>query len=320
MHPLRQIPTECFPSAVLAVPFRRGGSIRDVSLTLVFYGLLVFNVPRKTNLLTLRVSIFGYLQVPRGHTVPTIAKSKRISFPPTEGSSSNSKKATTQHQIRRPPFKSSGNIAPLEREKPSTTENDTQHSQGGSLHSIELENHQELKTIGVPTSAPPPPPFTNRSTRVMKLNAVPLKMLSPVLSKNAFQQEQQQLRQQQQQPLLSPFPDSDARTQIFELIVGRLAFCGLFGTLLVFVFTGQTLPQQIQAYPDNIFLVTIAVLSASFALVKEKTRTVGGNNSGIQVQFLPALSSIDIEKWIGRVAMLGFGSLLAWQLLSSSSS
>jgi len=248
-----------------------------------------------------------------------VAKSARTSSPAngtgnnTHSSGGNNKKATAHHQLRRPPSNSSGNISILERAKPLTTENDSLNSERSSLESVELEK-EELETIAAPSSATP---TARINTQVMKLNAVPLKMLSPVLSKDAFQQKQQQGQQREQpQPDLS-LPGSDG-LQILELIVGRVAFCGLFGTLFVSICTGQTLPQQIGAYPDNIFLMSIAMLLASFAVVKRRTSIEEGNNKDIRLQFVPALSSIDVEKWIGRVAMLGFGGLLAWQLLSSS--
>ncbi|KAL4527970.1 hypothetical protein Ndes2526B_g07760 [Nannochloris sp. 'desiccata'] len=283
MHPLPQVTTECLPTTARTVPPRRGCSIRDV---------------------------------PRGYTVRIIAKSARLSSPAHGSSkSAGNKKTTTHHQLRRPPSNTSGNIAPLERVRPPTRENGTLYSEEGSLDSVELEKKEEEK-LGV--MAPPTvSPTTSRGTQLMKLNAVPLEMLSPVLSKDAFQQEQRQGQQKQPRAVLS-FPGSDGR-QITELIVGRLALCGLFGTLLVFFFTGQTLPQQIVAYPDNIFLVSIAVLSASFAVENTRTSEEGENNKEIRLQFLPALSSIYVEEWIGRVAMLGFGSFFAWQLLFSSS-
>jgi hypothetical protein len=217
------------------------------------------------------------------------------------------------HQVRRPPYNSSGNIAPLERVRspPVPRENEEE----SKLPALEQEkddeeNAREYEILTTNTAL---------CTQLMSLNALPIDMLSPALSNKTFQSQQQQEQQLQlQQPLVFPGADS---SQITELIVGRLALCGLFGSGIVYMFNGQTLPEQIVAYPDNIILVTLAVLSASLALVeKTKEEREEGNKYGIKLQYLPALSSLGVEKWIGRLAMLGFSSILAWQLLFTSSS
>ena len=257
--------------------------------------------------------------------------------------------AAPGHQVRRPPSNTSGNIAPLERVRSPTREN-TNYNQT-SLDSIEKESELDAmqeeeaatSSIAIETLNHPP---TLQGTHLGSLTALPLQMLSPALSKNIFsdldttlestedgngqenilpavevilsssyrQKKQRELQQQQQKEEIVAWPTSGT-PQIAEFVFGRLALCGLLGTSFVTLFTGETLSQQIMTYPDNILLISLAVLSASLKLRKsgdgEKSRT------SLQVQYLPGFFSVGVERWMGRIAMASFGSLLTWQFLSS---
>jgi hypothetical protein len=187
-----------------------------------------------------------------------------------------------------------------------------------------LENEQQQREVKenectiVATSAPASR-GTTITTHIGSLNAVPVSMLSPTLAKDTFQRQQTHHTSLHHQEQHRPLSFQGSGQLVAELVIGRLALCGIFCTTIVSLFTDQSLPQQIRAYPDNILLVTLAVLSASLVVVKDKTtmekKKVNREENGMQLHYVPVLSNIEVEKWVGRVAMLCFASLLAWQLL-----
>lgn len=138
------------------------------------------------------------------------------------------------------------------------------------------------------------------------LCAVPIEMQSPALA--ARSREEHAAPKHRPVSLLQqvvPIPG----VELAELLLGRLAVCGFIGVKIVNIATGKCLLEQAAAYPDNVLAVVLAIIAASLA-VKQMKR-------GVEVRFLPFLA-LRVEKHIGRVGMLFFGSLFLWELVNST--
>lgn len=138
------------------------------------------------------------------------------------------------------------------------------------------------------------------------LCAVPIEMQSPALA--ARSREEHEAPKPHFVPLLQqvvPIPG----VELAELLLGRLAVCGFIGVKMVNIATGKDLLEQAAAYPDNVLAISVAIIAASLA-VKSMKR-------GVEVRFLPFLA-LRVEKGIGRVGMLAFGTLSIWELVNSA--
>jgi hypothetical protein len=86
----------------------------------------------------------------------------------------------------------------------------------------------------------------------------------------------------------------------------RLAMVGFVGSGLVFLFRGEAVLQQAAKYPDNVLLVSLAVVASSLFV-----RSV---DRGLEVRFLPAWD-LSAELLNGRLAMMGFAAVVAWEII-----